>query len=342
MGFLGVEHKMTRLTQFLSRKNIFMIVMFAAAFGVPLVFPGGSEVNYGMHTLSICCLFAIASLGWNIAYGFSGLMLFGPTAFFGIGAYATVIFLTTFQLTPWIGIWLGGLLAAIFGALLSWLTVRTRGFYFALCTFVVPQILLLAVIHPGWSHVTGGSYGLSVPFIGESLYYMQFYSRTPYYYIALIFLVISCVFLRKITESKIGYYMRAMGNDENAAESIGINVFRIRILGMGLSAFFTGLAGGLYANSVYFIDPFMAFGFFLNTQFILFALLGGVGTIVGPIIGSSILVLFSELVKFTLEQQFSAGIHLVVYGLSLMIIILYRPQGIYPWVKKNLKRVGLM
>lgn len=145
--------------------------------------------------------------------------------------------------------------------------------------------------------------------------------------------------------SKLGYYLKALGRDEDASESIGINAFRMRLYAMGISSFIVGIAGGLYANLIHFIDPYEAFGWTMNLYFILSTMIGGVGTIIGPAVGGLILIPISELIKLNLEQRFGQrfiGVHFVIYGIILMIMIVKMPYGVYPSIKKFLKKKGVV
>ena len=308
-----------------------------------LIFPLVFSNQYIHHVITLCLIYSIASIGWNLSYGYAGLLSFGHSAYFGIGAYIPIMLIRSFGLTPWVGIFVGSTVAAVFGMSIAWLTARTRGVHFSLCTQAIPPVLfVLFTWRAGWwGEFTGGSYGVSVPYKAYDPFFMQWDYTLPYYYISFIFVMASIWTVMWITKTKFGYYLIALGEDEDAANSLGINILRIKILGMGISTFITGLAGGMYANFIHFIDPYEAFGAVLNLQFILAGMMGGVRTVIGPVFGAFLLVPFSEFVKVYLEQRFGYGLigaHFIFYGIVLMILINIIPEGIYPKIKDSLTR----
>ncbi|TET20940.1 branched-chain amino acid ABC transporter permease [Candidatus Bathyarchaeota archaeon] len=310
-----------------SRSKLITIILLVL---LSSVFPLFSS-KYIIHILVICWLLAISSIGWNICYGYTGLLSFGHTVFFGISAYITLWLLVPFQITPWIGIFIGASIACVLGLLITFVTIRTRGIYFALATFALPQILII-IFNTFWQ-VTGGAYGVIIPFAEENAYLMYFYDPVFYYYIALAFLISVLVLQLRLSESKLGYCLRAIGSDEDAANSLGIDPFRTRLFGMGISSFVTGLSGGIFVNFLKFIDPVQAFGWPLNIQMILGTVVGGVGTIFGPVIGVLVVVPLTEIMKLWIEQHFR-GLNLVINGVILMLFIVLMPRGVYPWLKK--------
>lgn len=334
---------MFKLIQFIIRENIFQVVTVIILLIVPLIV----NQTYIHHVLTICWIYAIAAIGWNVCYGYAGLLSFGHTAFFGIGAYLTVMLIRAIGLTPWVGIFLASILTAAFGMGIAWVTARTRGVYFTLCTQAIPPVFFVIFTWRvgWWGEFAGGSYGLTVPYRGHDPIFMQFNYPLPYYYIAFGFLILSIWIVIRLIKSKFGYYLRAIGEEQDAASSLGINILRTRILGMGISTLITGISGAVYVNFLHIIDPYEAFGFTLNLQFILAGMLGGVGTIIGPVFGALLLVPFSEFVKLFLEQRFGYGLigaHFVLYGIVLMFVTALMPRGLYPKVKETLIKKGLI
>lgn len=298
------------------------------------VFPLFSS-DYVIHILVICWLLGIGSIGWNICYGYTGLLSFGHTVFFGISAYTTLWLLEPFQVTPWIGVFIGASVACALGLLITFVTIRTRGIYFALATFALPQILII-IFNTFWQ-ITGGAYGVIIPFAEENAYLMYFYEPVFYYYIALAFLISVLVLQLRLSKSKLGYCLRAIGSDEDAANSLGIDPFRTRLFGMGISSFVTGLSGGIFVNFLKFIDPIQAFGWPRNIQMVLGTIMGGAGTILGPVIGVLVVVPLTEIMKLWIEQHVR-GLNLVINGIVLMLSIVLVPRGIYPWLKRLFKK----
>lgn len=284
----------------------------------------------------LCTIWAIAASGWNICYGYAGLLSFGHIAFFGIGAYLTTWFFKFYSITPWLGILVAATLTVPFGFFVARITAKTRGVYFALATAVIPSILTYLFIWPWTWTVTGGTYGISFPYHYGNPLYMDFLSYTPYFLVGLVTLLLVLLGIKKMTESTLGQHLRAIGQDEIAAETLGINSFKTRVIGVSISAFITALSGGLFVTFLKFIDPYLAFGWTPNLQIIIMAVLGGVGTIMGPVFGAFILIPLYELVKRFLGGGF-VGMYLVFYGVILMFIIFFLPQGIYGKIKESLR-----
>ena len=323
---------MIKLKQSITRRKKLIAIMLLALllFVLPLI-----STKYITHIFVTCCLLAITAIGWNICYGYTGLLSLGHTVFFGVSAYITLWLCMYFNITPWIGLFIGAVTASVLGILIAFVTIRTRGIYFSLATFALPQIIII-VFNTFW-RVTGGAYGVPVPFTEESVYLMYFHDPIYYYYIALIVLISVLGLQMKLDKSKWGYCLRALGSDEDAANSLGINPFKTRLLGMGISSFVTGLAGGIFIMFLKFINPTEAFGWVRNVQLILSAIVGGTGTIFGPVLGVLIIVPLLEIMKLTVERQFR-GLHLVIYGVLLMMTIILMPRGIYPQLKRFLKK----
>jgi branched-chain amino acid transport system permease protein len=302
---------------------------------LPFILPFVVQSKYIIHILTFTWIMSIGALGWDVLYGYGGLINFGHTVFFGTSAYLTTWLYLWFNLSPWIGLFISAFTVASIGVAIGWVTSRSKGVYFALATSAIPPIL--SVIFTINYIITGGSLGVSIPWKGNLPLAMQFRTDLPYYYISLIFLIILCSVVFFLTRSKLGYYLRAMGEDEDAAKSLGIDVFRVRLVAMFISGFIGGISGAIFVNFFHFIDPYEAFGWATQVNFLLYTVLGGSGTIIGPVLGTLIVVPFSEIVKLFLEEHFR-GIHLVVYGSVLMIIILLMPKGVYPKIRSYLRR----
>jgi len=314
-----------------SKRNTIILLLGLLSVLIPIC---GNK--YVIHILTICWITAIASVGWNICYGYTGLLSFGHALFFGLSAYITLwLRVSPLQITPWIGIFIAASIVGAIGIAVAFLTIRAKGIYFALTTFALPQVMLI-VFTTFWQ-ITGGAYGVTVPFTEENPLFMYFYNPAVYYYIALGFLTLTLLLQMKLNRSKLGYCLKAIGSDEDAASSLGINPISTRLMGLGVSAFVTGLAGGIYINFMKFIDPYEAFGWVRNIQIILGAVLGGVGSIFGPVLGTFVVIPLSEFMKLTLER-YCMGLNLLVSGLILMLFVASVPQGIYFYIKKILKK----
>jgi branched-chain amino acid transport system permease protein len=292
-------------------------------------------------------IFAILALGWNIMSGFGGMFSFGHAAYFGLGAYVSVWLLVEQGISPWIGMLAGMAVAAAFAVLIGFLALRYRlkGAYFALSTFAFAEMLRLYATN---SDLVNRAVGYNVPLRGESsLAFMQFEpGAASYFWIALaltvLALVITIVFLR----SRIGRFTVAVRDDEDAAAALGIPVMRTKLITIALSAAITSVAGTFYVQYYFFIDPDTAFGSSVSIQAILPAVIGGVATIWGPVIGAAILGPLNDITATLLRNpppgleflQGRAGLDVMVYAVLLILIVLLLPQGVYGALRERIQR----
>ena len=298
-----------------------LLVLMILPFTIPVFF---------VHILIMIFLFAIIGSAWNLIGGYGGQLSLGHAAFFGIGAYASTMLLRSYGLTPWVGMFIGGLLALVMGVLLGVICFRLRGPYFAIATIGLAEVLRLLALH--FRTWTNGAIGLTIPFKGNAPLLYQFSSKIPYYFISLIFLILTLLGIRRVEDSRLGNYLLAIGQDQDAAEAIGIDSAKAKRMAYYLSAFITAVAGTFYAQYVYFIEPESVFGLGLSIQIALVAILGGVGKVWGPVVGA---VLIESLTQFT-QYAFAGtiyGLEQIVYGSLLVVIILVRPLGLIQWVQ---------
>jgi len=286
---------------------------------------------YVYHVIILIFLWGFLATAWNIIGGFAGQVSLGHAAFFGIGAYTTCLLLLWFNLTPLIGIFVGAALAAVVGVGLGLLCFRfgIRGIYFALVTIAFAEILKELAIY--LRDITGGSLGIWLPPKSDPIYF-QFVEKWPYYYLTLALWFVSILVLYKMRKMK--FFIVAIRENEDVAAAVGINITKYKILAMLLSAFLTGLGGGLYMIYYKFIDPATAFGFTTSLEIALMALVGGVFYVFGPTIGAAILVPIGEYLRITLGGTY-AGAHLVIYGIIMILTILFMPKGIYGMLREK-------
>ncbi len=279
-------------------------------------------------------LWAGLALAWNIAGGYAGLISFGHAAFFGIGAYTSTILGVKAEITPWIGIWLGGLLSAACGALLALICARLRGPFFILSTLAAAEVVRIGALN--WATLTGGPEGLAilpVPSVGN----MVFASKSAYAVLMLGYLVVVYVAAKFIEGSRYGYRLFAVRDDEDAASAAGINPLLMRASAMGISAFITGIGGSLFAQYFLYLDPTHVISPELSFQFALLPALGGLGSAIGPVLGSFAITPLSELLRSYLGHA-AHGLHLAIYGGVVVVVMLYFPSGI-AGVLERLNRV---
>jgi branched-chain amino acid transport system permease protein len=292
-------------------------------------------------------IFALMAVGWNLMSGFGGMFNFGNAAFFGFGAYADAYLLVEHGVSPWIGMVVGAVLAAAFAALLGFLTFRYRvkGAYFALATFAFAEMLRLIAAN---SDLVNRAVGYNIPILPESSWWLlQFEAGDArYYWVGLGLLVVSMLVVIVYLRSRSGQYTIAIRDDELAAQSLGINVLRYRLTTMALSAAITAVAGAFYAQYYLFVDPDLAFGAAQSIQSILPAVVGGVGTLWGPVIGALVLGPLSDVTATLLRTppdflSFLAGrngLDIILYAVLLIAIVLLMPKGIYGTVRDRMRR----
>lgn len=269
-------------------------------------------------------LFAGLALAWNIAGGCAGLISFGHAAFFGIGAYTSTILFQSYHITPWLGIFAGAAAAAMAGAVLSLICARLKGPFFILSSLAFAEVVRIIALN--WSSVTGGAEGLSIPPMPD-LANMVLGSKTAYEALTLVYLLVVYAITRWIEASRFGFYLFAIRDNDEAAAAAGINPLVGRSLAMALSAALTGVGGTLFAQYFLYLDPTYVISPELSFQFALLPAVGGLGTAIGPILGSFLITPLSELLRANLGNAV-AGLHLVIYSVGLIVVMLYFPTGI--------------
>jgi branched-chain amino acid transport system permease protein len=310
------------------------IVYFLLPIAIVAVLPLIPFVNNYIIAATVRALIFI-SLGqaWNIVAGIGGQLSLGHGVFLGLGCYATGILFNRYGIPPWIGGWAAMLLSLAVAFVMGIMTLRMRGVFFALATVAVSLALVQLARH--FVDLTGGADGLALKFIGNSLWAMQARSPAPFLYAALAFVVAYYWITRWVLASNFGLEMQAVRDDEVAAAAAGVAVFRTKLLGFMLSAAMTSLAAVLYMQYYMAIDPEAAFGLSQAIQLQLPALLGGLGTALGPVVGGAVMVFLSELTNWGSTKVGIAGLDVLVYGLMLLIVILRAPSGIVGLVLKN-------
>ncbi len=269
-------------------------------------------------------LWAGLALAWNIAGGYTGLISFGHAAFFGIGAYASTILLLRFDIPPWFGMLAGACLAGCAGALLTLVCARLRGPFFILSTLAAGEVVRIAALN--WRSLTGGAEGLEISPVPSPLG-MVFSGKGPYLALVLCYMIAIFCLSIWIERSRFGYYLFASRDDEDGAAAIGINPRAMRVWAMALSAALTAIGGTLFAQYFLYLDPTHIVSPDISFEFALICAIGGLGTAIGPVAGAVIVIPLSELLRGWLSQS-ASGLHLVIYGFTVMVVMLYFPSGI--------------
>lgn len=303
-------------------KRVGLACVLALAVMYPFIFSRPFQVRLGILIL----LYALLGLAWNIIGGYGGQVSLGHAIFFGLGAYTSTVLLTRWHISPWIGMIAGAAVAAVVAVIIGWPTFRLQGHYFAIATIAAGEIF--AILFRNWEFV-GAAVGIYLPVErGDRLVSFQFHeSKLPYYYIALSFVILAVLVTYAIERSRMGYYLRALRADQDAARSLGVPVTRYKLYAMVISAVLTAIGGTFYAQFVLYISPNTVFALMLSVQMCLVSVLGGVGTISGPIIGTLILVPMAEYTRVLLGGR-GGGLHLMVYGLLIVLVSIIQPAGI--------------
>jgi branched-chain amino acid transport system permease protein len=301
------------------------MVALAALAVIVLVLPLLVTNSFAIDIFIRILLFSFIGVAWNLMGGYAKQLSLGHAAYFGLGAYTSTILQVDFGISPWIGMVAGGVVAMLASLPIGWLCFRLRGPYFTIATIATAQALMLIFLK--FRDLAWGAEGTTIPNLGNAPLMMQFEAKAAYYYVALGLLALGLVVTYRIENSWMGYYLVAIGEDEDAAEAIGVNAPRIKRNIYLISAFLTALAGTFYTQYIYFIDPATAFSFNISIEAALVSIVGGIGTLWGPVIGTVLLETTSALLQSWLGGRVG-GIQLTVYSLILMAVILWRPTGL--------------
>ncbi|MGZ3558976.1 MAG: branched-chain amino acid ABC transporter permease, partial [Thermodesulfobacteriota bacterium] len=262
------------------------------AFILVIIFPLLVTNTFAQHVMILFFMFGMMGVAWNIMGGYAGMFSFGQVAFFGIGAYTSSFLLIAYHVNPWVGLVIGGLVAALVGAAIGYPCSNLRGHYFAIASIAFGEIV--RTHFNNWKLI-GAAEGLSLPMMSEGFKNFMFHSsKLPYYYIMFAFLLISLMVCYLISTSKMGYYFRAIKESHDVAKVLGINVVWYRLVAIMISAFLTAMAGTFYAQYVLYIDQESVMLLATSVQVVLISMLGGAGSVMGPVIGAVILIPISE------------------------------------------------
>lgn len=323
----------------MTRYSPLSLAFLAAVIAALILLPLGMDPNgYLLRIMCLMLLFGGLGQAWNLVGGLANQISLGHAAYFGIGAYSSTILFNQFDISPLIGAVVGMALAAVFALILSLPTLRLRGHYFALATLAAGEVA--RVIANSWTSLTGGPVGISVSYRPDQSWWMlQFQTVLPNYYLFLAtFLIISLVFWL-VKNSAFGYRLRAIKENETAAEVIGVNTYRVKLMASLLSAVFTAVLGTLYAQFQFFFDPDTIFGLAaFSVKMALIAILGGVGTVFGPWVGALVIIPLEEMANSYLGNSL-AGLSQFAHGVLLIIVILINPHGLIPLMQSMKAKV---
>jgi len=295
----------------MKRGNIYLSILAVVLVAAPLFL----ESRYSLHVLILVLLYVALGSAWNILGGLAGQLSLGHAAFFGIGAYSAALFAKT-SLSPWLGMIVGPIVVLPIALAVGWICFRLRGPYFTLSTIAVGEVVRLVALN--WNDLTGGAVGIVIrPSVFSGT------SKVPYYYIVLAIAAVTVMLCKSINRRKLGYYLLAIREDEETAESIGIDTTKYKLVALAISASLTSIAGAFYANYFLFVDPTIVLPLALSVEIVLIAIVGGLGAVAGPVLGAVLLKLSSE----GFRNEFAQA-NLLIYGLLLIIVILFMPGGL--------------
>ena len=280
---------------------------------------------------AVILMLMTAQLGvaWNILGGYAGQVSLGHAAFFGTGAYVSSLLSLKLGLSPWLGMLAGGVTAGAFAVVIGWPCFRLRGHYFAMATIAVVEIVQ-AIVN-GWEAL-GGAVGLYLPLTETGLRgFVWSTSKLPYHYIALGLLAVTLLANWLVARSRTGYYLRAIKDEPDAARSLGVSLTRYKLYAIALSSSLAAAGGTLYAQKELFVDPGSTLSTSLSIKMALVAILGGVGTLFGPVLGAAVLTAIEEATRIAFGGS-GRGTDVVVYGLLIVLIAVYQPAGLMGWI----------
>jgi branched-chain amino acid transport system permease protein len=309
------------------------LVVFAAAGLAPLVVRDA----FLLDSLVLILIWGTSAAAWNVAGGYAGQISLGHSAFFGIGAYSAALLVTRTGLTPWLGLLIGMAVATLVGLIIGYLSNRLRGPYFVLATIAFSQVLL--IVGSRWRAVTSGSEGIPVPF-RPGFWTLGLADKRIWVWIMLGFAVLAWLVGLYLERARRGYQLAAVREDEDAALSLGVPARRLKVAAICVSAALTAACGALWTQYIGFVDPFYVFSVDLSVKFALGAVIGGLGTALGPFLGAALVTT----VETALRAHFGGigaglvGIYLIVYGCALIAMVRWVPQGLVGWLADRWRR----
>lgn len=288
------------------------------------LFPMASGDTYFLSVGILTLLYAYLALSWNILGGIAGQLSLGHAAYFGIGAYTSTWLFARLGVTPWLGLFAGVALAVIAAIIVGAASFRLRGAYYALATLAASMVLKTLVENA--DSLLEGSRGMEVPLLRDAILYFQHTSKYFYYIVALVLVLLAGYLNHAILRSRMGFYLTAIRNDQEAAEALGVRITRYKLYAAMISAALTAVGGTFYAQYVLFISPDKVFGANISIVIAVICIIGGRGTLWGPVLGAALLLPAEDIAR-----RVSGGVvgaDMLLYGLLLMIVIRVEPRGL--------------
>lgn len=319
------------MRKILNKKTIFFILAILIILIIPLITNNG----FLLFSAILTFIFAILGISWNMIGGYGGQISWCHSAFVTIGAYTSYILFRDFALSPWLTVFVGAGITFLVATLVGRATFRLRGPFFSISTLAFAEIVRITILY--FKSYTGGASGIYLPYKESSFWHLTFQNNIPFYYIIFALLIAVIVFTIYFEKSKIGYYLGAIKGDEDAAISLGIKTFSIKLRTFQISAVIASIAGTFYGFFLTYIEPFSMTGLDLSVRIGTIAIIGGLGNLWGPVLGAFIMMPVIQLSSLYFGQY--GGASQVLYGLIMIIIIIYRPEGIISLFKKYYKKI---
>ncbi len=331
-------------------------LLVVAALACLLVLPRFVTSPYALHILILILLSTIMGQSWNLLGGYTGQYSVGHAAYFGVGAYMTIWLMQNQHVVPWKGMWAGALAAAVVALVIGSICFRLRGPYFVLASIAVTEIMRLTATN--MKTFTNGAEGILAtevpPLMWKGQVVTDWLTKVPFYYAALGLAALTILVTFLVERSKLGYYFVAIREDQDAAHSLGINLPIYKNLALLFSAVLTSLAGAFYGTFVGFVDPPTTLGLDISVQIVLICIIGGIGTLGGPLVGACILVPLSELLRSNAIPELLikwgwvsdssrtglflkenlAHAHVLIYGILVVVVILFMPEGLVGFFRR--------
>ncbi len=296
-----------------------------------LAFIGFSRNPFHLNILFMILLFAGLSGAWNIIGGFGGQLSLGHSAFFGIGAYTSSLLFVKCGIPPILGIFAGMATASLLAAAIGIPCFRLKGPFFSLATIAIAEVLQLLAVY--FKKITEGSEGLSIPF-KPAFSNLIFESRNLYALAGFFFMILVLVISYWIQNSKLGYQLAALRDEDQGAETLGVNTFRTKMTALWISGALTAAGATLFSQYILFLEPHSEFSINVSVNLALISMIGGLGTCIGPVIGSFLLIPLQEFLRTWIGGKYQ-GLHFVIYGALLIAVVMFMPQGIIAFFSKK-------
>jgi len=278
-----------------------------------------------LHVMITVFFFGALAQAWNLIGGYAGQISFGHAVFFGLGGYAGAVLLDHYGITPWIGMWVGAAVSVLVSVLIGFPTFHLRRHFFALATMALGEIIRILFLN--WPYV-GGALGIYYPLQYRNRFgYLMWDRKAPYYLTALTLLVLATALVAVVDRARVGRYLNAIDQDEGTAEMLGIPARKYKMYAMGLSAVVASLCGTIYASYVLYIDPYVVMGGQVSLFLVVVALIGGRGTVWGPVLGAVVIVFLNEYTRYWLGGV-GRGLDFVIFGALVMLVSIKEPRGL--------------